>query len=189
MTSRRSSHFLDDMAIPKKTYWSRDSDDGEIPLDALDPDTSRLLPTKKRRLHHVWVQGKLAPVRSVSIANMHGAVTAANRSSAASVKSPVLLAPPTAGGSSGARSPARSPRFDPGVGSAVSRKLPRRRRSFDDGDDDEESDECERVRARDTQLRGYGIGGAGNISTLPFVSSEREKESIFLSKRSKRSRS
>ncbi|KAI0121696.1 hypothetical protein BJ170DRAFT_133323 [Xylariales sp. AK1849] len=49
-------------------------------------------------------------------------------------------------------------RLDAGVGSTS-----RRRRSLDDGSEVEE--DTEDVEDRDTRLRGYGIGGAGNIRT------------------------
>jgi len=45
-----------------------------------------------------------------------------------------------------------------------------RRRSLDDiGEIDSDTDEEERdvITVRDRQFRGYGIGGAGNISTFP----------------------
>lgn len=80
----------------------------EAPPPDDDPDTSRLLPARKRRQHRVRVQGRLAVVRSVSTADLKA-----------------------------------------GDGEAAPG-----RRSADD----------ERETAvRDRQLRGYGIGGAGNI--------------------------
>lgn len=119
--------IFDDLAsmLPRpKAAYHPNSSTGDIPLDNLDPETSQLIPTKKRT-HRVWVQGKLAAVRSVSIA---------------------------------ARSKSRS-RADRGI---VGDRVQRRRRSVDDVrnlDDEEEKETA--IRAR--QLRGYGIGGVGNI--------------------------
>ncbi|KAG7111454.1 hypothetical protein HYQ44_009649 [Verticillium longisporum] len=99
----------------------------DIPLEALDPETSQLLPARKRR-HRVRIQGKLALVRSISTANLSGKAAA--------------QASGRAGGSlEGKRS----------------------------GEDEELSqtsdteEEAREVAVRDQQLRGYGIGGAGNI--------------------------
>ncbi|CRK33170.1 hypothetical protein BN1708_019215, partial [Verticillium longisporum] len=47
----------------------------DIPLEALDPETSQLLPARKRR-HRVRIQGKLALVRSISTANLSGKAAA-----------------------------------------------------------------------------------------------------------------
>ncbi|KAI1101145.1 hypothetical protein F4804DRAFT_335559 [Jackrogersella minutella] len=44
----------------------------EVALSDLDPETSRLLPRKRTR-HRVRIQGRLAPVRSVSVANLRSA--------------------------------------------------------------------------------------------------------------------
>lgn len=106
----------------------------EVGLADLDPDTSRLLP-EKRRQHRVRIQGRLAPVRSVSVANL--------------------------------RSPSPRDTTNRGLDNAVGGALPRRRRSEDDGGvrdgGGELSEEEVEVGERDTQLRGYGIGGRGNI--------------------------
>lgn len=150
---------------PGKAYASqgrRDDAAGGIPLSSLDRETSKLLPAKKRS-HHVWVQGKLAPVRSVSIANLRGAAATATTPPPLPDNNPVLLvAPPYV--TERVPSPARSPgRFDRGVGASVDNNE-QRRRSLDDGGAESDASENERVvTARDTQLRGYGIGGAGNI--------------------------
>ncbi|XXH01066.1 hypothetical protein Hte_007417 [Hypoxylon texense] len=131
-----------------------------LPLSDLDPETSRLLPPQQRRKrgkHHVRIQGKLAPVRSVSVVNLR-AKSADRRASSPRGGD---------GGSSGAG--AGAARFDTGVsGTTVVPRRPRGRRSEDgdDGDDNtgsDETDDEEATRERDTQLRGYGIGGAGNI--------------------------
>ncbi|KAI0845358.1 hypothetical protein F5Y00DRAFT_169669 [Daldinia vernicosa] len=101
--------------------------DRAISLSDLDPETSRLLPAKERPQHCVRVQGRLAPVRSVSVANL--------------------------------RSTSQT-RFDTAVSGTPTPTRPRRRRSSDDLDKNETGSE---IRERDSQLRGYGIGGRGNI--------------------------
>ncbi|KEY74737.1 hypothetical protein S7711_10958 [Stachybotrys chartarum IBT 7711] len=149
---------------PGKAYASqgRRDDAAGIPLSSLDRETSKLLPAKKRS-HHVWVQGKLAPVRSVSIANLRGAAATATTPPPLPDNNPVLLVASPCVTERGP-SPARSPgRFDRGVGASVDNNE-KRRRSLDDGGAESDASENERiVTARDTQLRGYGIGGAGNI--------------------------
>lgn len=128
-------------SVPNKVYQhSTKTDAIDIPLDALDPETSRLLPSKKRT-HRVWVQGRLAPVRTVSTASLRNAPP----------KYSDLIA---------------SRQSNISVGSG-------RRRSLDDAgvvaydDEDEDSDGGEAIRRQTTQLRGYGIGGAGNIRMCP----------------------
>ncbi|KAI1400990.1 hypothetical protein F4819DRAFT_459760 [Hypoxylon fuscum] len=106
--------------------------DSEVGLSDLDPETSRLLP-RKRQQHHVRIQGKLAPVRSVSVVSPRSV--------------------------EGDRS-ALSPREDTQLNTAVGGTMPRRRRRRSS---DTYSEARGRVGERDTQLRGYGIGGAGNI--------------------------
>lgn len=107
------------LPLPKPVYRSKD--DSDIPLDTLDPETSQLIPTKKRT-HRVWVQGKLAAVRSISTT----------------------------------RSKSSKSRHDQGVSGS------RRRRSIDDvANMDYEEEKETALRAK--QLRGYGIGGVGNI--------------------------
>lgn len=114
-----------------------DSSVDSVPLSQLDHDTSRLVPEQKQR-HHVWVQGKLTPVRSVSTANLS-------------------LARPDS-----TRTKQRE--------TMRNLETPRRRSMGDttwpDDDDETPQQQQERVAARQsTQLRGYGIGGAGNIRT------------------------
>ncbi|OTA89394.1 hypothetical protein M434DRAFT_398632 [Hypoxylon sp. CO27-5] len=122
--------------------------DSDVALLDLDPDTSRLLP-RKRQQHHVRIQGRLAPVRSVSVANLR----------------------------SSSYSP--SPHDRKGLDSAVGATLPRRRRSWDDSmiDIEEEGN----VGERDTQLRGYGIGGRGNIRRPTDVIGAQAKTSLSIS--------
>lgn len=122
--------ILDDLAtilpLPKKAYRSKD--DADIPLDDLDPETSRLIPTK-RRTHRVWVQGRLAAVRSVSRLRKGGRGTDSKKD----------------GG------------VDPNLVSGIPSPLP----LTDSEDVDDEAEKETNRRAR--QLRGYGIGGIGNI--------------------------
>lgn len=107
--------------------------DDSVQLSQLDHDTSRLVPGQKQR-HHVWVQGKLTPVRSVSTANLSldksDATRGKKRETMRDLETP-------------------------------------RRRSFGDQywPDDEETTQGQDKAAirQSTQLRGYGIGGAGNI--------------------------
>ncbi|KAI0010702.1 hypothetical protein F4779DRAFT_616335 [Xylariaceae sp. FL0662B] len=122
----------------------------EIPLADLDPETSRLLP-RQRRHHRVRIQGKLALVRSVSVAN---------------------LRPPAA-----AVGPVSSPRDSGACSEGAARRARRRPRSEDDGwcgaeDGFEEGD---------AQFRGYGIGGAGNIRRPTEVIGASTKTSASLS--------
>ncbi|KAB5533441.1 hypothetical protein GE09DRAFT_1250695 [Coniochaeta sp. 2T2.1] len=166
---------------PRRQHARRRSSAPDIPLSDLDPDTSCLLSpaaatatatAASRRLshHHVRVQGRLALVRSVSTVSVRrrGSPGASGRTSGDSSVPPV---PPVA-------------RYESAVGSAVGvaagsgrktgrRTGRRRRRSLDlgeryrEGKSESESEEDERRRretvSRDMQLRGYGIGGAGNI--------------------------
>ncbi|KAI0880868.1 uncharacterized protein GGS22DRAFT_173651 [Annulohypoxylon maeteangense] len=126
--------LLNDLSTYLPNRDRRDDVSGtEVGMSDLDPETSRLLP-EKRRQHRVRIQGRLAPVRSVSIANL--------------------------------RSPSPRDTVNRGFDKAVGGTLPRRRRSEDDGiggRGDEVSEEETEVEERDTQLRGYGIGGRGNI--------------------------
>jgi hypothetical protein len=128
--------ILDDLAtilpLPKKAYRSKD--DSDIPLADLDPETSRLI-QPKRRTHRVWVQGRLAAVRTVS--------NKLRRKGSGLGKDAV----------------------DPDL---VSGKVSSRRSLEEDLEQvDEEAEHETEMRAR--QLRGYGIGGIGNIRELtPF---------------------
>jgi hypothetical protein len=130
---------------PAAVRYSRDDLDIDVPASLLDPDTSQLLPPRKKKKHRVRVQGRLAVVRSVSTANL-GSPTGSS-------------GPPSAG-------PA-TPRFESGVGGHTGSASPRRgrrRRSLDDGSgSDMGEDEVRETAVRDRQFRGYGIGGAGNI--------------------------
>ncbi|KAI1773796.1 hypothetical protein F4818DRAFT_443101 [Hypoxylon cercidicola] len=130
------STYLPNRRDPKDSLLRRRSDDA--PLSELHPDTSRLLPQRKRGKRHVRIQGKLAPVRSVSVVNLR------SKSSDRRASSP---------------SRADDARFDTAVGGVAPGRRRRRRRS----EDDTASETDAEVRERDTQLRGYGIGGAGNI--------------------------
>ncbi|KAI1759514.1 hypothetical protein GGR53DRAFT_140935 [Hypoxylon sp. FL1150] len=135
------STYLPNRDPLKDSRHRRVSEDG-LPLRDLDPESSRLLPQRKRGTHHVRIQGKLAPVRSVSVANPR------SRSADCRASSPLLLRD-------------EAPRcVDAAVGGMVLSSRSRRRRR---SEDDTESETEEEIRERDTQLRGYGIGGAGNI--------------------------
>ncbi|KAI0893117.1 hypothetical protein F4806DRAFT_477070 [Annulohypoxylon nitens] len=121
--------LLNDLSTYLPNSDRRDGVGGsEVGLADLDPETSRLLP-EKRRQHRVRIQGRLAPVRSVSVANL--------------------------------RAPSPRDTTNRGLDNAVGGTLPRRCRS-EDGEGDLSKEEVE-VEERDTQLRGYGIGGRGNI--------------------------
>ncbi|XDG04789.1 hypothetical protein ABKA04_004404 [Annulohypoxylon sp. FPYF3050] len=62
--------LLNDLSTYLPNSDRRDGVGGsEVGLADLDPETSRLLP-EKRRQHRVRIQGRLAPVRSVSVANL-----------------------------------------------------------------------------------------------------------------------
>ncbi|RYO99037.1 hypothetical protein DL764_006919 [Monosporascus ibericus] len=119
--------LLDDLSAYLPNSDSRPSGESEVPLSALDHDTGLLLPRKPRQ-HRVRVQGKVALVRSVSVADLKFA----------GHPSPRTL---------------HGVQFDSGVGGSAPT-----RRSLDDGSETDED-----VSDRDTQYRGYGIGGAGNI--------------------------
>jgi hypothetical protein len=152
--------------FPRRAQHARQ--DSDAPSSSLDPDTSQLLPERaSRRMHHVWIQGRLAPVKKAFVP----------RTAKLASKSAVLLVP----------SPPGSPRAASSSGGSRLGDTARqaRRRSFDDarldGNDEEsgaddggdeledEAREESREESRATaarsssQLRGYGIGGAGNI--------------------------
>jgi hypothetical protein len=116
------------LPIPKPAYRSKD--DADIQLHELDPESSRLIPQKKKS-HRVWVQGTLAQVRSVSVS----------------------------------RGRTQKRRRDKGKGNAAEEGDggPRRRKSVGDEEDADVESEDEETTARARQLRGYGIGGRGNI--------------------------
>lgn len=191
-----------------------------IPLEDLDPDTSRLLPARPRRQHHVRVQGRLALVRSVSTVNLHAYQhpPRGRRSCSPIRTSKDLRVPLLAAANSGTRransagtgttgsdkARRRVPRFESAVGSVsavaerrgvrrrkrrlqVDQGYPEQRRSLDGGlgpengsqsgaewecEDGEDEEDGREMYARDSQLRGYGIGGWGNIRefslTLPL---------------------
>lgn len=165
---------------------------GGIPLCDLDAnrDTSRLLPVARPRRAHiehaVRVQGRLALVRSVSVANLRPAST---------VFLPPLPSPPASPGRTAAVAAASSstagessattpviPRpktrlFESGVaGVVVADPAKGRRRSDGDGRDEYGDGAgaggrkaASNATNRDYQFRGYGIGGAGNIRMCEFL--------------------
>ena len=141
--------LVDELSAILPNSERRRASDPEIELGDLDPESSRLLPVKRKR-HTVRVQGKLVVVRSVSTVNLAGGL---------------------AGGGGGGR-------YESAVSSAAvgAPRRPRaRRRSLEqptrrrfDGslsDDDDRGGDMEVIRS-DRQLRGYGIGGAGNIRRI-----------------------
>ncbi|RYP36170.1 hypothetical protein DL767_003502 [Monosporascus sp. MG133] len=119
--------LLDDLSAYLPNSDRRPSSESEVALSALDHDTGMLLPRKARK-HRVRVQGKVALVRSVSVADLKFA----------GHSSPRTL---------------HGAQFDFGVGASAPT-----RRSLDDASETDED-----VSERDSQFRGYGIGGAGNI--------------------------
>ncbi|KAK6850932.1 hypothetical protein PG987_000566 [Apiospora arundinis] len=151
---------------------SKSSSDGEFgtPHGDLEPDTTRLLqppPRCKPRLPHhgVRIQGQLANVRSLSTASLRRVTSALSTSG---LQSPYTQ--PDTGVGVGSYS------FDFGsnVGTARTQRsqssttrkaVPRSRRSFAT---DHGRNHDVMARERDTQLRGYGIGGAGNIRKSYF---------------------
>jgi hypothetical protein len=196
-----------------------------IPLDELDPHTSKPLAPARPKQLRVRVQGRLAAVRSVSTGNLRQRAQAqaqaqaqarrqsqigvmpgmgvgveeawaARAAEAAGLATVVVAAGPSRADRGGeerrsdgslhrgsvrgkGKGLRRFSRFESGVaGETVGTKKQRPsgpRRSLDgsaegfgrmedtDGSDEEEDRE---VTKRDTQLRGYGIGGAGNIREL-----------------------
>ncbi|KAK0611975.1 hypothetical protein B0T14DRAFT_339115 [Immersiella caudata] len=145
----------------------------ELELAPLNPDTSRLLPprtTTKR--HHVRVQGKLVVVRSISTANLKPGVGGSAPASPlpVGVAAP-LVTPRSAGGQERRESLGGRGRGSP-LGNTT--RISGRRRSLDDvgtagmESEGEAEEEVREVVVRDRQLRGYGIGGAGNIREFFF---------------------
>ena len=152
--------ILDDIAtmIPLPNQVHRAHDDMDVPLGELDSETGHLLPAKRRR-HRVRVQGRLALVRSISTANLQAPGAAAAGTQRYSMATTAPSSPST-------------PRFETALAGRTSAapksRMPRRRRSLDDDgccSDTDEDDEAETI-VRDRQLRGYGIGGVGNIRKL-----------------------
>ncbi|KAM0324632.1 hypothetical protein ACHAQA_008022 [Verticillium albo-atrum] len=117
--------------LPRRASFD-DAADNDIPLAPLDPETSQLLPARKRR-HRVRIQGRLALVRSVSTANLAGKAAGTT--------------------------PGRLESSIEGERSAEEGKGEGEERHTSDTED-----EVRETAVRDRQFRGYGIGGAGNIS-------------------------
>ncbi|KAI6780690.1 uncharacterized protein J7T54_001194 [Emericellopsis cladophorae] len=116
------------LPAPKPAYRSKD--DSDIQLQELDPESSRLIPQKKKS-HRVWVQGKLAQVRSVSTARI--------------------------------KSQKKAREAEKGKEADKNNETPQRRNSAGDQQDTGTETEDEETAVRARQLRGYGIGGIGNI--------------------------
>ena len=134
--------LVDELSAILPNSERRRASDPEIELGDLDPESSRLLPVKRKR-HTVRVQGKLVVVRSVSTVNLAGG--GARYESA--VSSAAVGAP-------------RRPRTR-----RRSLEQPTRRRFDGSLSDDDRGGDMEVIRS-DRQLRSYGIGGAGNIRML-----------------------
>ncbi|KAI3339319.1 hypothetical protein F4824DRAFT_498586 [Ustulina deusta] len=113
--------------------------DEAVPLVNLDAETNHLLPRRQRPLR-VRIQGRLAIVRTVSVANLRPARTGAPTARADTTREYVRGSPMRRRGSDD--------------GSEVEEE-----EEEDDDDDDDDDDVVE----GDAQFRGYGIGGAGNI--------------------------
>lgn len=130
----------------------RASAEKEVELGEIDPETSRLLqppPARQHLQHHVRVQGKLALVKSISTADL--------RSDNTRVPTPPF--------SAAIPSPRFPPRYEFAVGS-VPVVAPNDTNHTDEHNVKSEPEDAREVVARDKQLRGYGIGGAGNIRKL-----------------------
>ena len=140
--------LVDELSAILPNSERRRASDPEIELGDLDPESSRLLPVKRKR-HTVRVQGKLVVVRSVSTVNLAGGGLAGGGGGGARYESAV---------SSAAVGAPRRPR-------ARRRSLEQATRRRFDGSlsDDDRGGDTDVIRS-DRQFRGYGIGGAGNIS-------------------------
>ncbi|KAK3936033.1 hypothetical protein QBC46DRAFT_396026 [Diplogelasinospora grovesii] len=165
----------------------RHSDAAGVELCDLDPVTSRLLPppapTRRKKHHHVRVQGKLVLVRSISTHNLRPPLGSPQlQERRTSSNSPPVTPLPTQLDRPTTARPVT--RYKSAVGSTAL-PIPRHRRprgrrrgraSLDDGrqggeddgdatetDEEEQQQQQRETVIRDTQLRGYGIGGAGNI--------------------------
>jgi hypothetical protein len=159
-------------------------DDDEITAQSvsdLDPETDRLLPTRRprrRRQHRVRIQGRVALVRAVSVADLRQANVNTNANTNANtnvnatgkIRATTLRTDVHTNAHKNARNRAglRTNRGDvPFVVIAGTDDCDR-----DDEDGDEE-DHDRVVGERDSEFRGYGIGGAGNIrmhENFPFLS-------------------
>lgn len=122
---------------PTHQPWG-DSSDDSVQLSQLDHDTSRLVPEQMQR-HHVWIQGKLTPVRSVSAANL-----SLDRPGSMGVKKRETMRD--------LETPRRRSMGDPSW-------------PDENGENGLQGPDAAAMR-QSTQLRGYGIGGAGNIRTF-----------------------
>ncbi|KAI1130134.1 hypothetical protein F5Y10DRAFT_236265 [Nemania abortiva] len=102
-----------------------------VPLADSDRETNRLLPRRRRR-HRVRIQGRLAIVRTVSVANPR-------------------------------QTKSGSPNAQTDVHCEDVRTSHIGLRSSYDGSETGDEDGDDFAAERDARLRGYGIGGAGNI--------------------------
>ncbi|KAI0381165.1 hypothetical protein F5Y04DRAFT_255937 [Hypomontagnella monticulosa] len=141
----------------------QNASDSDIALAALDPETSRLLPQQQRKPHRVRVQGRLAPVRSVSVANLRAGAGAGYDEA---VGGGALVRRRSCGGGSGNGRNRGVVRHGDGENRSRNRGENGRGKGDEDRDEwvsDDDEEEEEESNERDTQLRGYGIGGRGNI--------------------------
>ncbi|KAK7976327.1 hypothetical protein PG989_014790 [Apiospora arundinis] len=169
----RRSRSLDFNADYDDDISSSSSSGGDFgtPHGDLEPDTTRLLqppPRCKHRLPHqsVRIQGQLANVRSVSTASLQRVTSALSSSG---------LPSPYTRSDTGVGVGSYSSDFGSNVGTArtqrsqssTARKADRRSRRSLATDHGRNHDVM--ARERDTQLRAYGIGGAGNIRRVTDV--------------------
>ncbi|KAK7992326.1 hypothetical protein PG988_001120 [Apiospora saccharicola] len=163
----------DSPTLPLRTH-SVDLDGGDedssssanlgTPLADLDHDTSRLL---QPSLHRVRIQGQLAFVRRVSVVSFQGALP--NHDVYGQHVPLMAFRSDTdigggGGGSSNQSGPGNQIRTKKTVHWLSSVEVHRNGRSLTAVAEDDEEDVM--VREQDTRLRGYGIGGAGNIPIL-----------------------
>ncbi|KAK0750555.1 hypothetical protein B0T18DRAFT_446139 [Schizothecium vesticola] len=130
--------------------------------DTPDPETTHLLPPPTPKRHTVRVQGQLVLVKSVSVNNLAPAPPSPGLGAG---ERPVSVVPgPGLGQGSG-----RTGVYETALGGARGRRMSFTG-TFGKGEGQgqrgmaDETDEERRARkGRDGQLRGYGIGGRGNI--------------------------
>ncbi|KAI0453916.1 hypothetical protein F5B21DRAFT_504805 [Xylaria acuta] len=128
--------------IPNHSHGTTSVFDHEaLPLANWDPETSRLLPRRQRQ-YRVRIQGRLAIVRTVSVVNL-GHMTNGSPTTHMDMNCEEMRG-----------------------------HLLRRLGPYGGSDAEDENDDDEDVIAQcDAQLRGYGIGGAGNIRRPTDVTS------------------
>ena len=176
-------------------------DDDEITAPSvsdLDPETDRLLPTRRlrrQRQHRVRIQGRVALVRAVSVADLRQAN--ANASANANYNPNANAKGKNRAGSLRTDAHTRTrthTHTHAGKGTRTNRGdvpfvVVAGTDDCYDHDEDEDGDDDDRVvEACDSGFRGYGIGGAGNIrmheTSLFFFPSfllgKKKKKSLLL---------